>query len=114
MNTAFQPSGNEVKQAAFSDHRRSGKLSVSRSLVLSSLAGGPRTRNELAVRTGLPLASICGRCRELLDLGYIDVAGLTADTPARQKLELSDSGRALVLQAVEALKNKEGANDAAK
>lgn len=112
MNTAFQPSGAEVKRTAFSDHRRTGKLSTSRSLVLSALASGPRTRNELAASTGLPLASICGRCRELLDLEYIDVAGMTADSPARQKLALSESGRALVLQAVESLKAKGGVTDA--
>lgn len=114
MNTAYQPSSNEVKRAAFSTYRRCGKLSASRSLVLSSLAGGSRTRNQLAESTGLPLASICGRSRELLDLGYIDVAGMTDDTPARQKLALSESGRALVLQAAESLKGQEGANDAAK
>lgn len=100
MNTAFQPTGNEVKQAAFSDYRRSGKLNTSRSLVVHNLASkGPMTRNQLATATGLPLASICGRCRELLDLGYIDVAGMTADSPARQMLDLSESGHEVVQAA---------------
>ncbi|MGO3056956.1 MAG: hypothetical protein ACTID3_08500 [Halomonas sp.] len=119
MNTlsipaVMQPTGREVSAEAFSTHRRCGKLNASRSLVLSSLASGPRTRNQLAAITGLPLASICGRCRELLDLGLIDVKDTTTDKPARQILALSESGRALVLQAVESLKAKEGANDAAK
>ncbi|CDG54543.1 MULTISPECIES: MarR family winged helix-turn-helix transcriptional regulator [Halomonadaceae] len=100
MNTAFQPSGNEVKQAAFSDHRRSGKLSASRGLVTASLVSkGPMTRNQLADATGLPLASICGRCRELLDLKYIEVAGMSADSPARQVLGLTESGKALAVEA---------------
>ena len=100
MNTAFQPSGNEVKQAAFSDHRRSGKLCASRSLVTASLVSkGPMTRNQLADATGLPLASICGRCRELLDMDYIAVAGMSADSPARQVLGLTESGRALAVEA---------------
>lgn len=113
MNTAFQPSGAEVKRDAFSTHRRGGKLNASRSLVLTALASGPATRNQLAFITGLPLASICGRCRELLDLGLIDVKDTTTDKPARQILALSESGRSLVLQAVESLKAQEGANDAA-
>lgn len=97
MNTAFQLSGAEVKHAALSDHLRSGKLSASRSIVLNSLAEiGPMTRNQLATATGLPLASICGRCRELMDLSYIDVAGMSADTPARQVLDLSEDVRKAV------------------
>ncbi|KIN13467.1 MULTISPECIES: MarR family winged helix-turn-helix transcriptional regulator [Halomonadaceae] len=100
MNTAFQPSGNEVKRAAFSDHRRSGKLSASRGLVTASLVSkGPMTRNQLADATGLPLASICGRCRELLDMDYIEVAGMSADSPARQVLGLTESGKALAMDA---------------
>jgi predicted transcriptional regulator len=85
MNTAFQPSGNEVKHAAFSEHRRSGRMKAS----------------QLATATGLPLSSVCGRCRELLDLGNIEVAGMTADKPARQKLQLTEKGRALALAAAE-------------
>ena len=104
MNTAFQPSGNEVKHAAFSDHRRSGKLIGSRGLVTAALVShGPMTRNQIADATGLPLASICGRCRELLDLDYIEVAGMSADTPARQVLGLTESGRALVTEAAKGL-----------
>ncbi|MGM0825675.1 MAG: hypothetical protein ACQEUY_13260 [Pseudomonadota bacterium] len=100
MATACQPSGNEVKHAAFSDHRRSGKLSASRGLVTASLVSkGPMTRNQLADATGLPLASICGRCRELLDMRYIEVAGMSADSPARQVLGLTESGKAMVAEA---------------
>lgn len=103
MNTAFQPSGNEVKHAAFSEHRRSGRLCASQNAVLEALVSGglAMTRNELATATGLPLSSICGRCRELLDLGNIEVAGMTADKPARQKLQLTEKGRELALAAAE-------------
>ncbi|MCP1312999.1 MULTISPECIES: hypothetical protein [unclassified Halomonas] len=99
MNTAFQPSGTEVKHAAFTDHRRSGQLSQSRRRVINALAGGAKTRNQLAECTGLPLASICGRCRELLDLDYIDVAGMSADSPARQVLGLTEEGREAMSRA---------------
>lgn len=95
MSTAaqFQPSGNAVKQAAFSQHRRSGQMCRSRTRVLLQLAlHGPATRNQIADAENLPLSSICGRCRELLDQGYIDVAGLSADSPARQVLALTTEG----------------------
>ncbi|MCB8889952.1 MarR family winged helix-turn-helix transcriptional regulator [Vreelandella malpeensis] len=101
MNTAFQPSGNEVKQAAFSEHRRSGRLNASRTIVMTNLeADGPGTRQQLEARTVLPLASICGRCRELIDLGYIEVVGMSADRPARQVLALTKQGRAAIERAV--------------
>lgn len=93
MNTAFQPSGNEVKQAAFSEHRRSGRLKATQGAVIVALASkGPMTRNQLADATGLPVSSICGRCRELLDLDRIEVVGMSADSPARQVLGLTLSG----------------------
>jgi DNA-binding MarR family transcriptional regulator len=104
MNTAFQPSGNEVKHAAFQEHRRSGRMKSSQGAVIAALVFADciaMTRNELAEVTGLPLSSICGRCRELLDLGNIEVAGMTADKPARQKLQLTEKGRALALAAAE-------------
>ncbi|PKG50224.1 MarR family winged helix-turn-helix transcriptional regulator [Halomonas sp. MES3-P3E] len=100
MNTAFQPSGNEVKHAAFTEHRRSGRLKSTQGVVIAALVSqGPMTRNQLAEATGLPLSSICGRCRELLDLDYIEVAGMSADSPARQVLGLTENGRALAVVA---------------
>lgn len=103
MNTAFQPSGNEVKHAAFSEHRRSGRMKASQGAIIAALVSGgiAMTRNELATATGLPLSSVCGRCRELLDLGNIEVAGMTADKPARQKLQLTEKGWELALAAAE-------------
>lgn len=95
MSTAaqFQPSGNAVKQAAFSQHRRSGKLSRSRTVVMTALLqAGAATRQQLAERVKLPVSSVCGRCKELLDMGYLDVAGLSADSPARQMLALTHEG----------------------
>jgi len=95
MNTAFQPSGNEVKHAAFSEHRRSGRLRASQGVIVNALTSGHlgMTRNELTAATGLPLARVCGRCRELLDLGHVEVVGMSADKPARQKLALTEQGR---------------------
>lgn len=102
MNTAFQPSGNEVKHAAFTEHRRSGRLKSTQGVVIAALVSqGPMTRNQLAEATGLPLSSICGRCRELLDLDYIDVTGMSADSPSRQVLALTDKGRDLAIKAAE-------------
>lgn len=106
MSTAaqFQPSGNAVKQAAFSQHRRSGKLSRSRTVVMTALLqAGPATRQQLAERVKLPVSSVCGRCRELLDMGYIEVAGLSADSPARQVLALTTEG----VDAMNAMTNDE-------
>ena len=103
MNTAFQPSGNEVKHVAFSEHRRSGRMKASQGAIIAALVSGgiAMTRNELATATGLPLSSVCGRCRELLDLGHVEVVGMSADKPARQKLQLTERGRALALAAAE-------------
>lgn len=95
MNTAFQPSGAEVKRAAFSDHRRRGRLKATQNAVLVALTVGPLTRNQIASHAGLPLSSVCGSCRELLDAGLITVMGTTLDKPARQLLELTDNGRVL-------------------
>lgn len=97
MSTAaqaqFQPSGEEVKATAFHEHRRSGQMCRSRTRVLLQLAlHGPATRNQVSDNSGLPLSSVCGRCKELLDLGYLDVAGLSADSPARQVLALTTEG----------------------
>ncbi|UTD54946.1 MarR family winged helix-turn-helix transcriptional regulator [Halomonas sp. MS1] len=93
MNSVFQPSGNEVKAAAFNDHRRSGRLCASQKAVLDTLAAGPMTRNQIAGRAGIALSSACGRCRELLDADLITVMGTTQDKPARQLLQLTDKGR---------------------
>lgn len=89
-----QPTGNEVKSEAFSDHRRSGRLCASQQQVLEAFTTGPMTRNQAAERTGLPLSSICGRCRELLDADLLTVMGTTQDKPARQILQLTEKGTA--------------------
>lgn len=93
---AMQPTGREVSAAAFHDHRRSGQLCASRQAVLDVLAAGPMTRNQVAERAGIPLASACGRCRELLDVALVEVAGTTQDKPARQLLALTKEGRKAV------------------
>lgn len=100
MNTAFQPSGNEVKHAAISEHRRSGRLKATQGAVMAALTSkGPMTRNQLSETTGLPVSSICGRCRELLDMDYIEVAGMSANSPARQVLGMTAGGKALAVEA---------------
>ena len=107
MNTAaMQPTGREVSAEAFHDHRKSGRLCASQNAVLEALTAGPMTRNQLAGRAALPLSSVCGRCRELLDADLITVMGTTQDKPARQLLQLTDKGRVVA-------HSEEGANDAA-
>lgn len=91
----MQPTGNEVKSEAFRDHARTGRLCASQHQVLEAFTVGPMTRNQAADRTGLPLSSICGRCRELLDADLITVMGTTQDKPARQKLALTEKGTAM-------------------
>ncbi|RUR34496.1 hypothetical protein [Vreelandella nanhaiensis] len=110
MNTAvMQPTGREVSAEAFHDYRRSGRLCASQQHVLEAFSAGPMTRNQAAERTGIPLSSICGRARELLDADLITVMGTTQDKPARQILQLTEKG-----QAAAYLIYQEGANDAAK
>lgn len=102
---AMQPTGREVSAEAFRDQRQSGRQSASCQRVLEALTVGPMTRNQLAGRTALPLSSVCGRCRELLDADLITVMGTTQDKPARQILQLTDKGRVVA-------HSEEGANDA--
>lgn len=67
---------------------------------------------RIAESAELPVSSVCGRCRELLDLGYIDVAGLSDDSPARQMLRVTAEGRALLVQAADEQVAKQEAADA--
>lgn len=106
MNTAFQPSGNEVKAEAFQEHRRAGRVSASQMVVLKALlyrsivSRGEMTRNDIADATGLPLVSVCGRCKELLDADLITVAGTTQGKPARSLLALTCKGSDLAVIAI--------------
>lgn len=58
---------------ALAEHKETGKLGAQQQKVFSVLTrtGMAFTRAELAARTGLPVSSICGRVRELLDLRVI-------------------------------------------
>lgn len=94
MNTTvMQPTGREVSAEAFRDHLRSGRLCASQEQVLEAFSASEMTRNQAAERTGIPLSSICGRCRELLDLDYLTVISTTQDKPSRQILRLTEQGQ---------------------
>ncbi|WP_311949291.1 MarR family winged helix-turn-helix transcriptional regulator [Halomonas piscis] len=113
MSTAaqFQPSGNAVKEAAFHEHRRSGGMARTRAAVLDRLAkSGLATRNDLSDALGMPLPSVCGRCRELYDMGYIEPVGtVRADGGhARQQLDLTAEGAAVLAQIAQAAKQEAG------
>lgn len=103
MNTAMQPSGNEIKRAALTEHRRSGRLGAQQVRLLQALGDDALCRHEIAERTGILITSVCGRCRELLDLDAIAPDGTTDDPRPRQRLALTEHGRALLdaLQAAE-------------
>jgi len=60
----------DTSRDALAEHRSSGKLGAQQQIVYAALtkSGQAWTRAELAAKTGLPVASICGRVRELLDL----------------------------------------------
>ena len=63
---------------AFHDHKAAGKLGKQQQAIYSFLtlnAHQDYTRGELAAAMGLPVASICGRCRELLDIKVISEKG---------------------------------------
>lgn len=97
----MQPTGREVSAEAFRDQRQSGRQCASRQRVLEALTVGPMTRNQIAGRAALPLSSVCGRCRELLDADLITVMGTTQDKPARQLLQLTDKGRVVAHSEVD-------------
>ncbi|WP_156811429.1 hypothetical protein [Cupriavidus sp. USMAHM13] len=53
-------------------------LSARQRMVIDCFDGGGvlLTREDIAARTHLRLSSVCGRVRELLDAGYLQVRGL--------------------------------------
>lgn len=63
---------NETSLEAYWYGRTSKQFSKQAAQVLDSLnVDGPGTRAELSVRLGLRLSAICGRVRELIDLGIL-------------------------------------------
>ena len=96
MPTAvMQPTSNEVKREGLDDARRSGRTALQQLKILHTLywhaRGEGATRQSLAAALELPLSSVCGRCRELLDLDLIEPIG-TEGRPARQVLGITESG----------------------
>ena len=95
MNAAMQPTGTEVKREGLDQIRRSGKGAVQQGRVLRCLywqaMGQGMTRNTLATLLEMPLSSVCGRCKELLDLDFIEPIG-SEGKPARQVLGITEKG----------------------
>ncbi len=89
MTAVMQPTGKEVSREGWDDVCRSGRAAHQKLAILADLrANGPSTRHEIYERTGIPLASVCGRCNALLDASRLEVVG-TVGKPARQVLDLS-------------------------
>ncbi len=63
----------DTSREAFADHKETGRLGKQQQAVFSALtrSGLAFTRAELAQHMGIPVASICGRVKELLDLKVI-------------------------------------------
>ncbi|SDF72237.1 hypothetical protein SAMN05216571_101386 [Onishia taeanensis] len=86
MTAVMQPTGREVSCEGYDDVSRSGRASRQQEAVLNDVAThGPSTRHAIAERVDLPVSTICGRCKELLDAGELEVVG-TVGKPARQVL----------------------------
>jgi len=63
----------DTSRDGLAEHRSSGKLGAQQQQVFAALtkSGQAFTRAELAANTGLPVSSICGRVKELLDLQVV-------------------------------------------
>ncbi|WFM72934.1 hypothetical protein [Halomonas sp. CKK8] len=108
MTSLAQPTSNEIKREGLDDVRRSGRAVRQKLAILADLrANGPSTRHEIYERTGIPLASVCGRCNALLDASRLEVVG-TVGKPARQVLDLSPAEVAQGM-ATPATRDPEGA-----
>ena len=90
MGAVMQPTGREVSREGYDDVRRSGRLGRQQQVILAALRmKGPSTRQQIHDATELALASVCGRCKELLDSGQIEVVG-PEGRPARQVLAIAE------------------------
>lgn len=89
MTAVMQPTGREVSREGYDDVNRSGRANRQQRAVMNDvITNGPSTRHQIAERVDLPVSTICGRCKELLDAGALEVVG-TAGKPARQVLGLN-------------------------
>jgi hypothetical protein len=72
-------------------HAMSSKqLGAKQQMVLDSFVDGATrlTREDIAARTNMKLSSVCGRVRELLDLGLLRVAGTRKDLATHNSQQL--------------------------
>ncbi len=95
MTALMQPTSNEIKREGLDDARRSGRTAHQQIKILRALywcgKGQGWTRQDLTDGLGIALSSVCGRCKELSDLGFIEPIGTTGK-PARQVLGITESG----------------------
>ncbi len=95
MTALMQPTSNEIKREGLDHARRSGRTAHQQIKILCALywhaQGAGETRQQLAEELGIPLSSICGRCKELDALGHIEPIG-TVGKPARQVLGITEAG----------------------
>lgn len=71
----------DTSLAAYWSERANMRIANQASIVLEELhMGGPATRSDLVVRTGLKINAVCGRVKELLDMGLIVELGQVLDT----------------------------------
>lgn len=79
----------ETRQNAFQS-MPARELGAKQRMVLDAVehAGRPLTREDIATNTNLKLSSVCGRVRELLDVGRLVVVGERKDSATGHKQQL--------------------------
>lgn len=79
----------ETSSKAYWEELLSGRVTKQQAKVLDDiLRMGAGTRAEISGTSGLPINVICGRCKELLDLGYIKVNSHTRDENTNKEVEV--------------------------
>lgn len=78
----------DTKLKAYAELKAGRRLQPMEQRVLHALELGPAIRNNLALRTGMRLSSVCGRVKSLLDAGLIEVHGtrVCSETGKTQEL----------------------------
>jgi len=61
----------DTSLAAYIGITADGTAATKRAIVYRQILRQPGTRNEIAKATGLPINTVCGRVRELLDVGAV-------------------------------------------
>jgi hypothetical protein len=79
----------DTARKAYWEELLSGRVTKQQAQVLDDiLHSGAGTRAEISRTSGLPINVVCGRCKELIDLGYIKVKNHTIDDNTHKEVEV--------------------------